>query len=72
MRRRYDVVAMIFGLLVTGVALGSLWLTFIGSLNWALVKIIAPLGLVAAGVLGLAMSRNRPPAPQPPIKKGSS
>ena len=72
MNRRYDVVAMIFGLLVTGVALGSLWLTFVGSLNWGLVKIIAPLGLVAAGVLGLAMSRNHPPTPTHPTEKGSS
>jgi hypothetical protein len=72
MRRPYDVVAMIFGLLVTGVALGSLWQTFVGPLNWGLVKIIAPLGLVAVGVLGLAMSRNRPPTPKPPTQKGSS
>ena len=59
MRRTYDVVALIFGVLVTCVAAGSLWLSFVGSINWHLVKIIAPLGLVAIGVLGLALSRNR-------------
>ena len=72
MKRRYDVVAMIFGLLVTCVALGSLWLTFVGSLNWSLVKIIAPLGLVAVGILGLALSRNHPPTSPPQTEKGSS
>ena len=35
MRRRYDVVALIFGVLLSGVALGSLWLTFVGSAQLA-------------------------------------
>ena len=59
MTRSKDVVALIFGLVFTSIAVGSLWLSFVGSINWQLVKIIAPLGLIAAGVLGLALSRNR-------------
>jgi len=57
--RSRDVVALIFGLVFTSIAAGSLWLSFVGSINWQLVKIVAPLGLIAAGVLGLALSRNR-------------
>ena len=71
MRRSYDVVALIFGLLVTSVAIGSLWSTFVGPLNWAWLKIIAPLGLVAVGILGLALSRNRPSSSSP-TEKGPS
>ena len=59
MTRSRDVVAFIFGLVFTSVAIGSMWLSFVGSINWQLVKIVAPLGLIAAGVLGLALSRNR-------------
>ncbi len=59
MTRNRDVVALIFGLLLTSVAIGSLWLSFIGPIDWKLVKIVAPLGLIAAGVLGLALSRQR-------------
>ena len=58
-RPPYDVVALIFGLVLTCVALGSLWLTFVGSINWSMVKIVSPLGLVAIGVLGLFLSRSR-------------
>ena len=58
-RPPYDVVALIFGLALTCVAVGSLWLSFVGSINWSLVKIVAPLGLVAVGVLGLFLSRSR-------------
>ena len=59
MRKTYDVVALIFGLLLSSVALGSLWLTFVGPLNWQVIRIVAPMGLVAIGVLGLVLSRNR-------------
>ena len=59
MTRSRDVVALIFGVVMTSIAVGSLWLSFVGPINWQLVKIIAPLGLIAAGVLGLALSRNR-------------
>jgi hypothetical protein len=59
MRKTYDVVALIFGLLFISVALGSLWLTFVGPLNWQVIRIVAPMGLVAVGVLGLVLSRNR-------------
>ena len=59
MRRSYDVVSLIFGVLLTCVAAGSLWLAFIGPIDWRVVKIVAPLALVAVGILGLALSRNR-------------
>jgi membrane protein YdbS with pleckstrin-like domain len=57
--KRVDVVALIAGVLLTGVAVASLWLTFTGSLNWQLLRLLAPLALVVVGVLGLAFSRNR-------------
>jgi hypothetical protein len=59
MRKTYDVVALIFGLLLSSVALGSLWLTFVGPLNWQVIRIVAPMGLVTIGVVGLVLSRNR-------------
>jgi hypothetical protein len=59
--RRVDVVALIAGLLLTGIATGSLWLAFNGSIDWQLVKVLAPLALVVVGVLGLAFSRDRTP-----------
>jgi hypothetical protein len=59
MRRSVDVFALLVGLLLTALAAGSLWSTFVGALNWHLIKIAAPLGLVAIGILGLALSRNR-------------
>jgi hypothetical protein len=59
MRRSYDVVALVTGAVFSCVALGALWLVLVGPLPWAVIKIVAPLGLVAVGVAGLAMSRNR-------------
>jgi hypothetical protein len=59
MRRTYDVVALISGVLFSCVALGALWLTLVGPLPWPVIEIVAPLGLVALGVGGLALSRNR-------------
>jgi hypothetical protein len=56
---RVDVVALVFGLLLTAIGAGALWLAFTGSLNWHVVKVAAPLALVVVGVLGLAFSRNR-------------
>jgi hypothetical protein len=59
MRRTYDVVALITGVVFCCVALGTLWLALIGPLPWLVIKIVAPLGLVALGLGGLALSRNR-------------
>lgn len=59
MRRSYDVVALIAGVVFSFVALGGLWLALLGPLPWSVIKIAAPLGLVALGVGGLALSRNR-------------
>ena len=57
--RSYDVVALVTGVVFSSVALGALWFALIGPLPWDVIKIIAPLGLVAVGVVGLALSRNR-------------
>jgi len=57
--KRVDVVALVSGLLLSGIAVGALWLAFTGSIDWQLVKIIAPLILVISGIVGLALSRNR-------------
>lgn len=57
--RRLDVVALITGVLLTALAAASLWWSVTGWLNWEVLKIVAPLGLVAVGVAGLALSRNR-------------
>ena len=59
MKRTYDVVALITGVVFTVVALGALWLALVGPLPWDVVTIVAPLGLVALGVAGLALSRSR-------------
>ena len=59
MRHSHDVVALVTGVVFCSVALGALWLALIGPLPWAVIKIVAPLGLVAVGVAGLALSRNR-------------
>lgn len=54
-----DVVSLIFGVLITGIALLSLWITYVGAVDWQALKIAAPLSLVVLGVAGLALSRNR-------------
>ena len=58
--RRLDVVALVFGLLLTAVAVCSLWYTFTERISWPVIRIAAPLALVVVGVLGLSLSRNRP------------
>ena len=55
--RSRDAVALVFGLLFTGVAGAALWQSFTGSLHWSLLKTATPLALVVVGVLGLALSR---------------
>ena len=57
MKRTADVTALVFGLIVTTIAGAALWRVFMGDLNWSLVKVAAPLGLVVIGVIGLALSR---------------
>ncbi len=57
--RRPDVTSLIFGLLITGVAGAALWQSVTGHIDWALIKIAAPLSLVLVGIVGLALSRNR-------------
>lgn len=57
--RRVDVVSLLWGLLMTTVASGSLWLAVTGSISWSMVSVVAPLALVVFGLLGLALSRNR-------------
>jgi hypothetical protein len=57
--RRVDVLALVLGVVFSAVAVLSLWLSLFGSINWEVVRIAAPLGLVSLGVVGLALSRNR-------------
>jgi hypothetical protein len=57
--RSVDVTAFVLGLVLTGIAVLALWLAFAGSVDWGIVRIVAPLGLVVVGILGLALSRNR-------------
>lgn len=57
--KRPDVVALVFGVVISAIAALSWWLSLGGEVNWSTLKIAAPLGLVVVGVLGLAMSRNR-------------
>lgn len=54
-----DVVAMVFGLLLTGVAAVTLWTSLVGPLSWRLLTTAAPLALVVIGVVGLLLSRRR-------------
>jgi hypothetical protein len=55
--RSRDVVALVFGLLFTGVAAAALWQSATGALHWSQLKTVAPLALVVVGALGLALSR---------------
>jgi hypothetical protein len=57
--RSVDVVALVLGIVLTAIAALSLWSTFVGSINWGIVQIVAPLGLVTTGIIGLALSRHR-------------
>jgi divalent metal cation (Fe/Co/Zn/Cd) transporter len=57
--KRVDVVALIAGLLLTGVAACALWYSVTATMDWQLLKVVAPAVLVVVGVLGLALSRNR-------------
>lgn len=58
-RKRVDVLALTAGLLLTGTAAASLWVTFGGTLSWAVLRVLIPLVLVVIGVLGLMLTRNR-------------
>ena len=57
--RRVDVLALVLGVVFSAVAVLFLWLSLIGSINWEVVRIAAPLGLLSLGIVGLALSRNR-------------
>jgi hypothetical protein len=57
--RRVDVLALVLGVVFSAVAVLFLWLSLFGSINWEVVRIAAPLGLVSLGIVGLALSRNR-------------
>lgn len=59
MKARADVVALVTGVLLLGLALAVLLDALVIPLTWSVVKVVAPLILVAVGVAGLALSRNR-------------
>lgn len=58
MKARTDVTALVFGTLFLFMAALGLWMAF-GDPSWTLVGSLIPLGLVAVGVLGLSLTRNR-------------
>lgn len=55
--KRRDSVALIFGLLLSAVAVGSLWFSITGVLDWDVLKLAIPIGLVMIGIAGLLASR---------------
>jgi len=55
--RTRDVVALVFGLLFTGIGAAGVWYAFVGTLDWALLRTAAPVALVVVGALGLLVSR---------------
>jgi hypothetical protein len=57
--RSVDVLALVVGVVFSAIAVLFLWLNLFGSINWEVVRIAAPLGLVSLGIVGLALSRNR-------------
>jgi hypothetical protein len=57
--RSVDVLALVLGVVFSAIAGLVLWMSLFGSVNWEVVRIAAPLGLVTLGVVGLALSRNR-------------
>lgn len=54
-----DVVALVVGLVLTGVAAVTLWTSLVRPLSWTLLTTAAPLALVVIGVVGLLLSRRR-------------
>lgn len=59
MKRRPDAFSVVLGLLATILAVGGLWLSFGGSVEWSTLRIVAPLVLVLIGIIGLAAARPR-------------
>jgi len=57
--RSPDVLALIVGVVFSAIAILALWASLFGTINWEVVRIAAPLGLLSLGVVGLALSRNR-------------
>jgi hypothetical protein len=59
MNKRPDAVSLVLGLLATLLAVGGLWLSIGGNVDWSTIKVAAPLTLVLIGIIGLAASRPR-------------
>ena len=59
LRPSRDVVALVFGLVLTGIAAAVLWTSLVGRLSWSILTTAAPLALVVIGVVGLLLSRRR-------------
>ena len=57
--RNIDVLALVLGVVFIAIAGLVLWMSLLGSVNWQVVRVAAPLGLLSLGVVGLALSRNR-------------
>ncbi len=54
-----DVLALVLGVVFSAIAVLFGWASLFGSINWEIVRIAAPFGLITLGVIGLALSRNR-------------
>ncbi len=57
--RRVEVAPLMLGLFLLPLAVLALWTSLGGRVDWSTVAVAAPLGLIALGVLGLALSRPR-------------
>ena len=59
MRPPVDVLALVLGIMITGVAAAVLWTTLVGPLPFDVLRVGIPLLLVAAGLAGLVATRPR-------------
>ena len=57
-RRRVDVPPLILGLVLAPVAVLAVWTSFGLTVAWGPVLVVAPIALIALGVLGLVLSRH--------------
>lgn len=57
---RIDVVALVFGVLLSTLAGVALWTEVVGPVSPRVLTVAAPLVLVVVGIVGLALSRPRP------------
>ncbi|MDN5724551.1 MAG: hypothetical protein L0G99_01285 [Propionibacteriales bacterium] len=59
MKRPSDVLALIFGLILSVVGGTLLWVSLEGTVNWDMARIVAPATLVVIGIIGVFLSHKR-------------